>query len=175
MARVNLAIAYHRVGRWEDALEVRDVAVDLRPGVGRGGHGMVLLQMNRLDEAREAFEESEGWIRDLGLAVIAHRLGRPNEAERSLARFQADRGGQPAWIALGYAMLEDREQTFEWLEELTAETASVSPALLPLATRPEFSWLEGDPRWYAFRERVGQSPDRLASIAFEPSPPGTQD
>ena len=133
---------------------------------------MALLQMERLDEAREAFEATEGPSQDLGLAVIAHREGRPGEAAERMARFEAASAATPAFVAMAYAMLEDREMTFRWLDTLTAGNASVSPALMPIASRPEFAWLEGDRRWEAFKVRVGQDEERFSEVRFDPSPPG---
>ena len=172
LARTNLAVAYYIVGRWEDALRQREIALELQPGQGQVGRGMALLQMERLDEAREAFEATEGPSQDLGLAVIAHREGRPGEAAERMARFEAASAARPAFVAMAYAMLEDREMTFRWLDTLTAGNASVSPALMPIASRPEFAWLEGDRRWEAFKVRVGQDEERFSEVRFDPSPPG---
>ena len=44
-----------------------------------------------------------------------------------------------------------------------------------IATHPLFSRIHEDPRWQAFVEKAGQSPEQLALIEFELELPGNRE
>jgi len=173
LSLVNLGLANYIAGRWDEAERVRRLAQAVQPGTQSAALGLIAIQKGDLDRARGIFEgfDAASPMRDMGLGVIAHREGRTDDARVHLQRLSAALGASnPPLVALGYALVRDREEVLRWVGRLDEETASLGGGL-PLSTRPEFAWLDGDPEWIAFRERVGQSPERLAAVEFSPTLP----
>ncbi len=63
-----------------------------------------------------------------------------------------------------YAWTGDADSAFEWLE-LSAEQNEAG--LLSQFDRPWYAPIHDDPRWAAFLERTGTSPEQLAAIEFD--------
>jgi len=92
--------------RWEKALEELDRALELNPGYPdlHNFRGVVLCELDRLDEAIEAFRQSSDLNTDylvprLNLAFAAMRAGRYEEAEIELESILEIDPGEPAAIA----------------------------------------------------------------------------
>ena len=98
------------------------------------------------------------------VGIASHALGRQAESELVFQELQDEWGGVfPNYIAAVYAYTGDADAAFDWLDRVTPET----PEGIPSTFLPFFSTLHDDPRWTAYRERMGQSEDELAAVSFE--------
>ena len=63
----------------------------------------------------------------------------------------------------------EADAAFEWLDKAVHYN---DPGLAEIANEPLFGNIRSDPRWLPFLQRVGKSPDQLASIEFNVPLPG---
>lgn len=161
----NLAGTYWFAGRWEDATETIRTILALNPGTagGQWGLSIALLQMGELEEALAAAEsEPSPPHRLLGVVLASHALGRQPEFERAFQELRAGFGEVlPEAVAMVYAYTGDADAAFEWLDRME------SPGPMLLHFDPLVANLHDDPRWTAYRERIGQSEEELDAISFE--------
>jgi tetratricopeptide (TPR) repeat protein len=102
---------------------------DARPHYDRG---MLLYLLDRVDDAREAFEEACRLAPDdynawMALALIAERQQRWKDAERALRNMQRLRPDAEEWKGMGQRMVE----TIRKLEADAAATTPHSESLSP--------------------------------------------
>ena len=164
---VNLAAAYYVAGRWEATAATSRTILDLNPVQDEASAllGVALLQMGELEEALAragsvTFPPFRLWIS----ALANYRLGRQLELERALQELREEWGEVlPQVVAIVHAYTGDLDAAFEWLDRVTPE----QPRAILFTFFPEFDNLHDDPRWAAYRERMGQSEERLAAVSFE--------
>ena len=163
----NLGTAYYMAGRSEDAAATYRTILDLNPlyAEAYGGLGLALLEMGELEEALAAAESATSPLVRLGLSLLAnYALGREPEFDRAFQELREEWGEVlPQYVALAYAYTGDVAAAFEWLDRVTPE----QPRATWFSFVPLFDNLRDDPRWAAYRERMGQSEERLAAISFE--------
>ena len=165
----NLAQNYAHARRWDDAIESWQIALQLSPEYAgiRYGVGAVLLAKGELESAREVFElEPTEACRVNGLALLALESGAEVEFETLRSQF-SDRWGDgfPELAAQLYAGAGDLDTAFEWLDR-AADQDQAGWGFLNSSFEP----LHDDPRWQAFLERSGNTPEQLDAIEFEVPP-----
>ena len=142
-------------GRLDDAATCYQQALDLAPNAGLHHCFLAVARMlqGRVEEALPiAQAESHGVFRNLGLAMIHHTLGHPEDSEKAL-RVMID---EYAWtaayqIAEVYAFRKEVDKAFEWLERAYVQR---DPGATYSATDAFLAPLHGDPRWKPFLQRM---------------------
>jgi adenylate cyclase len=88
-----------------------------------------------------------------GLAMAHYALGNIEDADQALATLiETQSLGAAFQIAEVYASRRDTENTFLWLENAYENRDS---GLITLLATPEFHYLQKDPRWPVYLERIG--------------------
>jgi TolB-like protein/cytochrome c-type biogenesis protein CcmH/NrfG len=155
-------------GRMDEAVQSFRATLELNPAsaVMHSHLGTALLYEGEPEAALATVQEEpdEVW-RLIGLAEVYHALGRTAESDAAVAEL-IDRYEQgAAWnIAYVLAYRGEVDRAFRWLDR-AVEYAD--PGLIEIFIRPELEILHDDPRWPAFLERIGGSPEQLAKIEFE--------
>jgi len=164
----NLGKNYLAVERWDSAIEAYQAALRLSPGrIGANFFlGTALLFRGEAAEALSHMQqESFDILRLAGLAIVHFELGQLEESNRLLAELIRTHEQDAAYnIAYVLAYRRETNRAFEWLEK--ARTYG-DPGLVDIANEPLFRNLHGDPRWMAFLESVGMSPQKLSAIEFK--------
>jgi adenylate cyclase len=119
---IQLGNAYYRSGHLEEGVEILQQALKRFPDANTVHYrlALLLLAQHHTDAALAEFalEQSSGF-RLLGMPLALDRLGRHEEADRSIAQALADptvRDGAAYQAAIAYAGRGDATRTFEWLE-----------------------------------------------------------
>jgi len=168
----NLAHAYELAGRYEEsALVLRKVLSWHAPSEGSfWSIGRYWLFAGRPDEALAVFEqESDAGLRDMGVIMALHDLGRMDEFEE---RFASLRGDEPdaESIARIYAWIGNNDEAFEWLDTMIAADG---PDSLRGVRGGFFEKIISDPRWRVLRDKYGYEDEPVEVIEFNYSlPPG---
>lgn len=164
----NLGLAYIADRRWQDAIESLRTALELSPSAGgiRSLLGTVFVHAGDPETALEVIRDEpvEPW-RLIALSMAQHALGRTTEADATLAelikKYERDWAFNIAYVV---AYRGEVDRAFEWLERAASyEDAGLSEIFV----HPELRVLHDDPRWPAFLERIGRSPQHLAAIEFD--------
>ena len=155
-AQQRLGIACFAAGRLAEAEATLRKSIELAPQriVAHSSLAHVLLAQGRLDEARaEAERESLDTYRLLALTAISRAQGRPEESKEALRRLVEEDSAHGAFqIAEAYAVHDDRDAAFEWLERAYAQR---DPGLAEIKGSYLLAALHGDPRWNAFMRKMG--------------------
>lgn len=163
----NLALDYLTAGRLEDAIGTGREALSLSPDMllSRFVVGMALLLQGDADTAlAEIDREPSGEFRGIGLMAAYSTLGRSNEAGHELSQLIAARPRYEALYRASYfAWRNQPDEAFDWLDKVVESRVSISNVHRNWALRN----LSSDPRWLAFLESMGQSPEQLAAIQLE--------
>jgi len=172
--RANLGANYAAVGRFEDAIESYQAAIRLYPGYP-GAHGAVgeFLAFLGDPEAGIEFsvkEPSPAW-RAISEAIVYHALGQIEEADAALNGLIEEHSQDSAYnIAYVYAMRNDADKAFEWLDKAVEYK---DPGLSEILGKPHFANIHDDPRWIPLLESIGKTEAQLASIKLDFQLPGT--
>lgn len=167
-----LGRSYLGTGRMDEAVQAFRTTLELNPAssVMHSHLGTALLYEGEPEAALAAVrkEPVEAW-RLIGLVEVYDALGRTAESDAALAELISRYEQGAAWnIAYVVAYRGEVDRTFRWLDR-AVEYAD--PGLVEIFIRPELEILHDDPRWPAFLERIGSSPEQLANIEFEVSLP----
>jgi tetratricopeptide (TPR) repeat protein len=167
-AHLNFADYLTHAGRIEEAIRRYELAIGLNETAGavQWKYGLALLMAGRPEEALAAFEREPGPLYALhGRTLALHDLGRLDESAVALEELtKAEGAAWPFGFARAHAWLGNADEAFHYLERTLAE----APGYLGgIATHPLFSRIHDDPRWQAFVEKAGQSPEQLAEIEFK--------
>jgi tetratricopeptide (TPR) repeat protein len=162
-----LSEAYWNEGRFEEALETATTVLRLSPDAddGHWGAARSLLQLGRLKEAlaetgQISYELDRLWL----LSVIYHRQGKQERSDAML-RELIDKFPESYFrLAVIAARRGEANLAFEYLYKATE-----APVFFPLSIN--FPNIVDDPRWAALMEKMGRSPEQLAAIKFEYTPP----
>jgi adenylate cyclase len=164
----NLGNAYLWAGRWDEAFASFQTALRLSPGrIGAHYHiGLALLLKGETEAALAEFSlEGDEDYRTKGTALALYALGRQGEYQAKLAEVIERLGAEwPSEVAHVYAYSGDADTAFEWLDKAVDQNES---GLSDQFMRSFYTPLHGDPRWAAFLERVGSSPEQLDAIEFK--------
>ncbi|HWN82556.1 MAG TPA: tetratricopeptide repeat protein, partial [Candidatus Udaeobacter sp.] len=156
LAYHNLGLAYHSAGNFAAAEAAYRRSQDLAPGtaVTSSMLGLLLLEAGRAGEGlAEADQETDQSNRLHATAIIAHALGRREQADAALEQLIREHGcTMAAQIAEVYAQRGEPDRAFEWLEKgFSARDSGLSEMKASPRLRP----LHGDPRWADFMQRMG--------------------
>lgn len=182
----SLAEAYSIAGRHEEALRQHDVAMTLieRPGAFTWAKGMSLLRAGDAAGALESFNQAlDPDLKLHGQVLALHDLGREADAREALAQLDARRNAvlpelesqgkqfEMAWwtamMGILNAYVGNIDTAFRELEAARALQSS----LFAINHAPELQSLHGDERWSELLRSLGQSPEQLAAIEFNPTLP----
>ena len=152
----NLGLVTHAAGRLEDAESAYRRALQLVPQrfLSSSFLSLVLIDQGKAEEAREqvTLEPEEFW-RIWALAILDHLSGRPAESEANLKRLIEEYSDGSAFqIAEVYAVCEEPDQAFEWLERAIQER---DPGITHAKANPRFRNLHQDPRWASVLGTIG--------------------
>ena len=116
--------------------------------------GYLRLMQCRHEEALAAFEgERLDWMRETGVALAQHALGRSAEADAALEGIIEQRSETAAiQIAEIYAFRNETDHAFAWLERAFVQR---DHGVWMLRSLPTFHNLRGDPRWLPFLAKIG--------------------
>src|SRR6266536_852940 len=162
LAIANAGYPLYYAHRFDQALEYYRKALELDPDYS-WAHlwiGQVYVQQGRYSEAiaeiKKAIAFSNGNTRDIATLGHAYAVaGKRSEALKTLGELQERAKQQyvsPYFIALIYAGLGEKDQTFRWLEKAFEER---HPYLSLIKVEPVFDDLHSDPRFTELVRRVG--------------------
>lgn len=156
-AKSHLALTYYYAGQFEAAAEQYRLILKDHPEAASAHAGLsaVLLKMGK---EKEAVQELQRALVLAGDDAAAQHLGRIYEREglraaqttllraemQSLNRLAQNNYVSPLEFAYRYALLNDKESAFRWLEKAYAER---SPQLFNLNVDPDYDSLRSDARF----------------------------
>lgn len=168
----DLAVAYLKVGRIDDAAASARTALTMHPEQFGAWHvlGLTLIAQGDPEAALAAMEkENVETFRLSGMAIANDALGLMDEADKYLDELiEKHSDDAAAEIASVFASRKDRDKAFEWLERALENKEM---ALSNLASQYSFRHLYDDPRWQPFLATIGQADDELSAIDFNPRLP----
>jgi len=116
-----LGIAYTKVHRYDEAIEILEKQVELKPDYYWAYFNLGKSYLFRGDAEQALLEirkNPENVFRHAGLVMAYSTLGREAEAEEALKRLVSEYGTQyPFWIAEAYSWRGQKDEAFEWLEK----------------------------------------------------------
>ena len=119
-----------------------------------------------LEEAMRLIkEEPVEPMRLTASAAFHHELGNTAESDAALHTLIEEYPQATTLIALTYAMRDETDEAFEWLQK--AVELKGPQALLGTWYAPEFKILHDDPRWEKILTSARLSKQQLAAIKFE--------
>ena len=151
----NGAIIQYMLGHLDAAERAFRKGLEVSPTFD-GNHrylGRILLLRGQPKEALNEMETEKPGLRDVGLALVYHALGRRQESDAALAR--AKRGGgdsDEVSIAVAYAYRREPDQAFEWLEK--AFTSRDLSLVHTLAHDPLLASVREDARYSALLRKM---------------------
>jgi len=167
----NLADAYTRAGRFDDAVEHFRIAASLSPDAPATHWklGTALVFAGRPDKAIESLQRELATAYRLhGLAVAYHSMGDDRASDEALQELLSDPADEQEWpfgFARVYAWRGDADKAFEYLRVIQRENPS---RLSGIATNPYFQPIHGDPRWQPFIEGIDEL---MPTVNFHPNLP----
>jgi TolB-like protein/Flp pilus assembly protein TadD/tRNA A-37 threonylcarbamoyl transferase component Bud32 len=148
--------------RFDEAIAQCRKTLELDPAYGGARRCLAFAYAQRGAQEQAVRElERDGSGRAQPLVVLADlgyvyaRAGRSNDAHRvitELTNRSAREYVTPYALALVHAGLGENDRALEWLERAGEER---SPRLVFLSVEPAFDGLRGDPRFAAFRRKLG--------------------
>lgn len=158
----NLGTIYRHEGRLEESLAIFEGVIAMDPSFAdaRFERGLTLSLLDRHEEAEAEVKravEMSGEATHIvsGLGMVYARAGKKHEALQlvdGLIKNSSKRHVSPLDVALIYAVLDDRDNAFEWLEKAYAER---SGWLYELNVNPAWDNICGDERFRDLVRRVG--------------------
>jgi len=164
----SLGRAYLTCGQIDKAEAILRKTLLLSPNrrTTRGQLSRVLYHKGDLEEAMTLIEEEPVEPLRLAASAAMHcKLGNPAESDTALDTLIAEYPQARILIALAYAMCEETDKAFEWLQ--MAVELEGPQALTRSWYAPEFEVLHADPRWEKILTSAGLSRQQLAAIEFE--------
>lgn len=146
------------LGRLEEAQAALEQALELNPGNVwvHETRGEIYLAQGRPREALDQMEkEPEGFLRDLGMTLAFHALGRGRDSDTALAHLISNSRGCAYQIAQAFAYRGQVDRAFEWLDRAHQQHDG---GLLLLKTDQLLQSLRGDPRYARLLEALGLPP-----------------
>ena len=150
-----LAQYLRALGRLDEAAAAARKAIELQPTAGSMHYQLAIIEIMRGD-AKAALEAAQhepvGWQVD-AIALVRQVGGDPAAADAALqAQIAQEAAIGPFQIAQTFALRNDADKTFEWLDRAwTNRDAGVSYLLFD----PFILRFRGDPRFAAFCKKVG--------------------
>jgi serine/threonine-protein kinase len=160
-SHVALSVSYYMAGRYTDALDRLDSALDRFPEAP-GIHeirGWTLRALGRFEEAVEAHQTAvsggQGLLAEGSLAIALSSAGRLDEARTLVRHLETEDRRFPVLavrLALVYAHLDEIDTAFDHLERAYERR---DPWLTFANIDPAFAPLQDNPRFRDLIERVG--------------------
>lgn len=152
----NLGLTCHAAGLLAESEKAFRRALELVPQrfVTNALLALVMLDQERHKDAmaQAMLEPYEMW-RIWALAILHHAAGQKNDSDEALRRLIEEfAGGNAYQIAEAYAMREEADQAFGWLERAYEERDS---GLTHAKVNPRFRPLHHDPRWIPLLIKIG--------------------
>lgn len=161
----DLGLCYYYSRQYDRALAQYEKTLELDKNFSltHNWMGMTLVKMKRYDDAiahfRLAVEYSGGSQGSYALLAYAYgTAGRKPEAQSTLKQLQALTAKQyvsPAYIAIAYIGLGERDQVFQWANRCREEHAAL---MVRLKVEPVVDTVRDDPRFPKLLESVGLKP-----------------
>lgn len=147
-------------GRNDEALKQDSaaIALDKMVIIWESTAGIALRETGRLEESAAAFREFEKRFNQpsAGLAVTYGRMGKRDEALRTIAELEARERRQwvdPDFIAFAYAGIGDNDHAMAWLETAFRKKTWTLRAIMNWDA-PWLHTLHDDPRFITLKRRV---------------------
>ena len=139
-----------------------------RVGANASLAGALLLK-GEPEAALEAIHKEDSLWQQIGLPTIYHALGMTAESDAALAKLIEEQEKDAAYnIAYVVADRGEIDRAFEWLDKAVEYN---DPGLQDIAIENLFAKIHDDPRWLPFLESIGKSPQQMAMIEFNVTPP----
>ncbi len=155
-AHFDLARLLTSLGRYDDAAQSARKAIDLQPGGAGTWEMLALVEAKRGDgEAalKAAVQETDPDWRAYAMALAQQARGDRVAAEAALDALIAGHSDDMSFqIATVYAFRGDADKTFEWLDRAYQQQ---DPGVMAINDNPFTRELRADPRFIAFRKKVG--------------------
>ncbi len=155
-AHFDLARLLTSLGRYDEAVESARKAIDLQPGGAGTWEMLALVEAKRGNgEAalQAAVQESDPDWRAYALALAQQARGDSQAAGAAMDALIAGHSDDMAFqIATVYAFRGDADKTFEWLNRAYENH---DPGVMAINDNPFTRELWSDPRFTAFRQKVG--------------------
>ena len=147
----NRAWRYVDARQYEKAIESATAAGEFNAGLPDLGWvlGYSLVYLGRFDEAREIPQIEDYFV---VTALLLVRSGQMEEARAYVSERREQMLGRPADIAMLYAIIEDADEAFKWIDKAIEERHR---EVLLLGTWELFDPLRSDPRFDAALSRIG--------------------
>jgi tetratricopeptide (TPR) repeat protein len=160
--RVYLAFALVQVQRWAEARSefARVAELSSTTPWAYAGAGLTYLYEGKYAEALASLEsEPAEYTRQVVSAIALSGLKKTAEADAMLARTIQVNGDTCAYqIAEIYGFRGDKDQAFAWLDRAYRQRDT---GFVLFTHDPFFDSLRSDPRWAAFRRKLGLAEDQL--------------
>ena len=161
----DLGLCYYYARRYDQALAQYNKTLELDQtfSITHIWMGMTLVKLKRYDEAIEHFrlgvQYTQGSQGSLALLTygygMAGRLPEARETLRKLQELAAKQYVSPAYIAIAYIGLDDREEVFKWAAKCQEQRAAL---MVRLKVEPVVDTIRDDPRFPKLLESVGLKP-----------------
>jgi TolB-like protein/Tfp pilus assembly protein PilF len=152
----NLGLACHAAGNLKESEKAFLRALELAPQriVTSALLALVLLDEGKANEALEqAKRETDEFWRDWALAIIFDKMGDRSRADSLLQKLINESAeGNAYQISEVYAMRDDKDNAFEWLERAIKEH---DPGVTHVGVNPRFRLLHVDGRWSELITKLG--------------------
>jgi TolB-like protein/Tfp pilus assembly protein PilF len=172
LAHAHIGLYYIAAGRWDEAIASFHTTLTLSPGyIGVQkmlGTALFLKGEPRTGLAAMQKEAFEVW-RLIGLVMAHHGLGEAVASDAAFAEL-IEKYEQDAAYNIAYllAFRDEADRAFAWLGKAVDYN---DPGLSEIAIQPLFANIHDDTRWQPFLESIGMSPEQLAAIEFNVTPP----
>jgi tetratricopeptide (TPR) repeat protein len=101
--------------------------------------------------------------------MVYNALGMTAESDATLEKLIEEQEQDAAYnIAYVLADRGENDRSFEWLDKAVEYN---DPGLQDIAIENLFAKIHDDPRWLPFLESIGKSPQQMAKIEFNVTPP----
>jgi len=154
-------------GRFKEAREQFQQVLELAPNGawGHGGIALTFLWEGRYGEGLpEAEQVTAEWLRLTEVAVAQWGLGHKAESEVTLQKLISKFADVAAYqIAENYAIRDDRDQAFAWLERAYRQR---DPGLERLRIDHSFDGIRSDPRWDTFVHLLGLADEQVKALVL---------
>ncbi|MEE9596570.1 MAG: hypothetical protein V3V96_07310, partial [Acidiferrobacterales bacterium] len=150
-----LGLGYTRVHRYDEAIEIFEKQVELKPDYYWAYFNLGKSYLFKGDAEQALLEikkNPENMFRNAGLVMAYSTLGREAEAEEALKRLVFEYGTQnPVWIAEVYSWRGQKDEAFEWLDKAFMQR---SIGLSVMLGNNVYDSLRDDPRWVGLLKKM---------------------
>jgi tetratricopeptide (TPR) repeat protein len=153
-------------GEFKEGIASMRTALDLNPAqaVLHYQIGMALMQNGDPNGGLAEVEKEQDEFKRIGLPMVYYALGRKADSDSAIATLIRMDGDAVAYnLGNAYAVRGEPDLAFKWLDRAYELH---DPGLAAITFDELFKNLYADPRWPAYLEKIGKSPEQLAKIQF---------